>query len=266
MAQVRLLTDACGRQLWAPLAPRRVISLCPSLTETLLALGLGEALVGRTRYCIHPRDELQDVATVGGTKQLDQTAIAGLAPDLIIAEQEENRREDVDVLATRWPVFVCRIRSLADAHRAIAQLADLIGRPLQGERLEQAIAAAWSELPSPAHPLPVVYLIWRKPWMAAGRDTYIDAVLSRLGLHNLAADLPGRYPQLRPEDLAEMAPQLCLLSSEPYPFKATHGRELSAWWPQARMQQVDGEMFSWYGSRMLPAAAYLRDLLARWQA
>lgn len=260
---MRELIDACGRRVAVPDAPQRLMCLCPSLSETLFALGLGECVVGRTRYCIHPADEVASVPVVGGTKKLDFDAVKNAAPDLIIAEKEENRREDVEALAQHWPVYVCDIQTLEQAHSAIQSLGELTGQAFKAEQLVAQIKAAWQAIPSVQTPLRVLYLIWRKPWMAAGVDTYINAVLQRAGMINVAAELDGRYPQIESAQLKALNVDLCLLSSEPYPFKAGHCDELKIWMPDANMQLVDGEMFSWYGSRMLPAAAYLSDLLQR---
>lgn len=246
-----------------PARPRRIISLCPSLTETLFALGLADAVVGRTRYCIHPAQAVADVAVVGGTKQIDMDAVAALQPDLIIAEKEENRRQDVEALAASWPVYVLDIRDLAQARAAISTLGELCDAVQPAGNLLRHIEQAWQHLPVLPSPPRVLYLIWRKPWMAAGADTYIDAVLAALGMDNLARQLPGRYPDLGAEQLGALQADLCLLSSEPFPFDKRHIDELRALMPSTRFELVDGEMFSWYGSRMLTAAPYLAQLTAK---
>lgn len=259
---MRRVRDDCGRELGVPRRPQRIICLCPSLTETLFSLGLANQLVGRTRYCVHPQPEISEIPSVGGTKQLDLVAIEALRPDLIIAEKEENRREDVETLASRWPVYVCDIQTIGGALRAIERLGSLCARESQARELSARIARDWASLPRLESAPRVLYLIWRKPWMAAGRDTYIQSTLERLGCTNLALELDGRYPQLEPDRLSALPVELCLLSSEPYPFAQVHRAELQAVWPSAQIQLVDGEMFSWYGSRMLPAADYLRAFVA----
>lgn len=254
--------DACDRVVRLPQQPQRIVCLCPSLTETLWALGLAEQLVGRTRYCIHPQPQIESVASVGGTKQVGFDALHAVQPDLIIAEKEENRREDVEAMSQHWPVYVCDIQNLQQAHAAIAQLGDVCARADQAATLNQRIEQAWQRLPILQPPRRVLYLIWRKPWMAAGRDTYIDAVLNRLGMVNVAATLEGRYPQIETKQLAELGADLCLLSSEPFPFGRQHEEELAPLMPGTQMRCVDGEMFSWYGVRMLPAADHLAALTA----
>ncbi len=261
---MRRLHDDCGRELHLPGEPQRIVSLCPSLTETLFSLGAGQRVVGRTRYCVHPQPAIAGVPTCGGTKNPDLEAIAALWPDLVIAEKEENRREDVEALAGRVPVYVCDIESWEAALATCAQLGVLLGQAEDGRALAGQIERAWQGLPVPARPLRVLYLIWRRPWMAAGSSTYIDAVLRRCGLINAAASLEGRYPVLGEKELAALDIDLCLLSSEPYPFAARHLKEVRALLPDAHVERVDGEMFSWYGARMLPAAAYLADCLRHW--
>lgn len=258
---MREFEDACGRKVAVPNSPQRIVCLCPSLTETLFALGLGSRVVGRTRYCIHPAEAVASVAVVGGTKNIDFKALQQTRPDLIIAEKEENRREDVEAMAQNWPVYVCDIQNLEQAFSAIGQLGVLTGKSELAAQQVADIQTAWRGVPRLVQPLRVLYLIWRKPWMAAGSDTYIDAVLQRAGMVNVATSLAGRYPQIASEDLAGLGADVCLLSSEPYPFKHQHCAELSALMPDTQMRLVDGEMFSWYGTRMLPAAAYMATLL-----
>ncbi len=245
--------DGCGRRVTVPAHPRRVLSLCPSLTETLVALGVTP--LARTRYCVHPGPQIDALPVVGGTKNPDLDAIRALRPDLVIAEKEENRAEDVAALAAEMPVFVQDIRSFAGALAAIGELGALLGRPAAADRLVGDIETAWSGVPRAAGDR-VLYLIWRKPWMAAGADTYIDSVLSRLGCENVAAGLSGRYPELDPDTMRALQPQRVLLSSEPFPFAEKHIEELRRILPDAAFELVDGEAYSWYGARMVAAAEY----------
>ncbi len=254
-----------GRELTVPARPQRIVSLCPSITETLFALDLERQIAGLTRYCLHPELQVAGKPRVGGTKKLNFEAIAALEPDLIIAEKEENRREDVERLAESWPVYVAEIRDLKAADTMIRKLGELCDRDEQAAQLTGQIRQAWDVLPSLKTPLSVAYLIWRKPWMAAGSDTYIDAVLQRLGLQNVFSG-GARYPEFSIETLVEQRPELVLLSSEPFPFVEKHIRELEMHLPHTEIQLVDGEAFSWYGAHMLPAARYLQKLLITWTA
>lgn len=231
------------------------------MTETVAALA-PEVLVGRTRYCIHPDPLVAGVPTVGGTKNPDIEAIAALQPDLILAEKEENRREDVEALAAIAPVFVCDVHTVTEALSMIRQLGSLLdGAQARAEAWTQRITAGWADLPRwPGRPR-VLYLIWRKPWMAAGGDCYIHSVLEELGMVNVLADQP-RYPTLDATQMAALRPDHVFLSSEPYPFRERHRREVQCLLPAARVDCVDGEAFSWYGVRMEPALAHLRQLVA----
>jgi len=253
-----LLSDSLGRPLTLPDNPSRIISLCPSQTETLFALGLTGRIVGRTRYCIHPADKVASIPVVGGTKKVDIEAVAALSPDLIIAEKEENTREDVEKLSAIAPVYVTKNESYEEALDTIRRLGIITGKEGEAIRLVQAIEVAWNQLPRARRPLRVLYLIWRKPYMAAGQPTFIDSLMRRLGWENLAATLPGRYPVL--EDLYLLDPEVVLLCSEPYPFKVQHVPEIQSLWPHARIEIVRGDYFAWYGVRMIEAASYFAHL------
>lgn len=261
----RLITsDDLGRSVSLPFPPQRIVSLCPSQTETLLALGLSREVVGRTRYCIHPATQVSAITEVGGTKQLRLDAIRALQPDVVIAEKEENRREDVTALEAEWPVYVTDVRGFDSALRMIRGLGRVCSRTQEGESLAARIEQRWQQLRPLNPPLRVAYLIWRKPWMAAGGDTYINDVLAHCGLDNVFAGHAGRYPETTPEEIQALAPDVVLLSSEPYPFKDEHLREFASCLPpgnQSKVLLVDGEAFSWYGARMLPAADVLQTIV-----
>lgn len=256
----RCFRDHLGRALTVSYPPPRVVSLCPSLTETLFALGLRHEIVGRTEYCIHPADLVERVPTVGGTKSVSIDRVLELRPDLVIAEKEENRREDVERLAAHAPVFVVDVMSFDDALRAIRDLGEPVARDDEARMLASQIEERFDALPR-AQSRRVAYLIWRRPYRAVGRDTYIDSLLGRCGLVNVCAEMAGRYPTIALDELRQMSPELVLLSSEPFPFVAEHVAELATKLPESTIRLVDGEMFGWYGSRMLPAADYLRRFL-----
>lgn len=239
--------------------PRRVVSLCPSYTETVAALGAGSLLVGRTRYCIHPRALVAEVPHLGGTKDPDLDGIVALLPDLVLASQEENRQEDVEALqAAGIEVHVSFPCSPAEAAVLVEELGELMGRPERGRKLAEEIR---TELVAAregfGRPLDVAWLIWRDPWMVAGSDTYIGALLAEAGLRVTS---PGRYPQLTVEELAEA--DILLLASEPYPFAEAHQAEVAGAVELAvdRVVLVDGELVGWPGSRTLAGLRYVREL------
>jgi ABC-type Fe3+-hydroxamate transport system substrate-binding protein len=257
--------DATGRQILLSGRPERIISLVPSQTELLVDLGVTKRLVGRTRYCIHPLESLSSVPTIGGTKRVEFDQIEALKPDLILAEKEENPEELVNSLARLAPVYVTDVTSIPSAIAMCGDVGQLIGLQIEAEALATQIAIAIEGAKKMIkRPERVLYLIWRKPWMAAGAGTFINSCLEHIGFQNavcypLAAQ-PGRYPELDRDTIAQLNPDRVFLSNEPFPFKKVHAQELQEILPKARFQFVDGELFSWYGSRMLKMPDYWRTL------
>ncbi|PTR01601.1 substrate-binding family protein [Mucilaginibacter yixingensis] len=257
-----LFADQLGRKLTMDAPPQRIISLVPSQTELLFDLDLGQQLVGLTKFCIHPQDKVATKTKVGGTKQLDIPLIRSLEPDLIIANKEENERGQIEQLMAEFPVYVTDVDDLEGALQMINGVGALTDRVQQAAMLTSQITRAFDRLKAESSsPLNVVYLIWRKPWMAAGKSTFIDDMLSRCGWQD--ALTVTRYPQLTEDMLRGVKPDVVLLSSEPYPFKEKHIQEIAEIIPQARVELVDGEMFSWYGSRLLQAPEYFIRLINR---
>lgn len=231
--------------------PQSIVCLVPSLTELLFDLGIGDRLVGRTRFCIHPEDEVDHVPIVGGTKNPRIESILKIAPDLVIANREENQKEHVEELAESLEVMVTDISSIEDALLAIYDIGNRCG---VADKADSLINNIRTELDSvPDEPLQnTAYFIWRDPWMTIGNDTYIHSVLSHWNLENVYGD-QKRYPKTSLKQLSRKNPELVLLSSEPYPFKEKHREEVKEACPDSRVLMVDGEWFSWYGSRMLRA-------------
>jgi len=257
----KTVKDDLGRELTFESPPRRVVSLCPALTETLFALGFGDAVVGRTSYCIRPAEHVRNVATVGGTKDVEIDRVRTLNPDLIIAAKEENPRRTVEALAETFPVYVIDVTDFESALQAITSLGHLTGRTEQARTLIDNVRNAFADL-RPRATRRVAYLIWQKPYMAAGGNTYIHALLEKCGCENVCAQLTDRYPEVTIEMLRRFAPQWVLLPSEPFPFDDAHVAELAPQVAPARVRRIDGQMFSWYGSRMLAAAEYLKRFAA----
>lgn len=241
--------------------PKRIVSLVPSLTETLIDLGLGERLVGRTRFCIHPTEAVRRIERIGGTKDFSVERILKLKPDLIIGSQEENHKEGIEALQAHLPVWMSTIDSVDSALEHISQLGEVTGTAEKAHQMTQAIDKAWTDIPRFPSSKRVAYFIWKNPWMIAGKGTYIDSVLERLGCTN--ASSMERYPEIRIEQFITDPPDLFLFSSEPFPFKKEHWSAWRAAFPKAHFRLVNGENFSWYGSRMLEAAerlsAWARD-------
>ncbi len=244
----------------AVVAPvQRIISLVPSQTELLHSLGLVAETVGITKFCIHPEEWFRSKPRVGGTKTVDLAKVKALNPTLIIANKEENVKEQVEALAAEFPVWLTDVNDLIGALQMIADVGHLTGTTTAAGELQAQIQLAFATL-QPAAGIKTAYLIWRKPYMAAGGDTFIDGMLQHCGFENLLSHLP-RYPAVTTEMLRSLGCELLLLSSEPYPFKEPHINELQAQLPGTQIVLVDGELFSWYGSRLLHSPAYFTQLL-----
>lgn len=249
--------DQLHAELFIPTPPRKIVSLVPSQTELLADLGLEDRVVGITKFCVHPNHWRTTKTIVGGTKNFDFEAIDKIKPDLIIGNKEENYEEGIRALQTRYTVWMSDIVSLEDSLEMIRSIGIITDKELPGKQLADEIQTAFTDL-TLFNQEKVLYLIWRKPWMGAGQNTFIDTVLNTIGLVNAVQDI--RYPELTPEQIQAINPDYVFLSSEPYPFKEKHLKELQQLVPKARVVLVDGEMFSWYGSRLLLAPAYLRTL------
>ncbi len=258
---MKSFTDQLGRTINLPGFPSRMVSTVPSQTELLHHLGLENEVVGITKFCIHPQEWFRNKIRVGGTKTLDLDKIRQLRPDLIIANKEENEQAQLETLMREFPVWVSDIETMADALEMIRGVGEITDTAAQAWQLASDIEGALQQI-TPLPNIRTAYFIWRGPWMVAGRDTYITDLMQRCGMANVFADGDSRYPEISETDLQAADPQLILLSSEPYPFKEKHLAELQALCPNARILLVDGEMFSWYGSRMLEAAVYLEQLIS----
>jgi len=232
-------------------SPQKIISLVPSLTELLFDLGLENQIIGRTRFCIHPEAKVDQVEIVGGTKNPRIDKIRNAHPDLIIANKEENRKEDIEKLQPDFDVMVTDINTIEDALLTIHDIGKKCGTEKEAEELTSAIRREYDDAPDEL-PLSAAYMIWRDPWMTVGGNTYIHSVLSHWKFENIFGD-QTRYPKTSLEQIAEKKPDLILLSSEPYPFKEKHIKEVEENCPDSKIFLVDGEWFSWYGSRMLPS-------------
>jgi ABC-type Fe3+-hydroxamate transport system substrate-binding protein len=242
--------DDLGHPVPLTAPPRRIVSLVPSLTEAL-AVTVPDRLVGATDWCSHPAG--LDVARVRGTKNPDRTAIAALRPDLVVANREENRLRDVERLrAAGIPVWVTVIESL---DQALTSMRRLFGALMEvGEPTWLSAAAdAWAG-PAPEPPRRVVVPVWRDPWMVVGSRTFTGDVLARLGLVNVFADSPDRYPRLEPAVIHAAAPELVVLPDEPYLFTTSDGPEV---FPGTPVALVSGRDLTWYGPSLATARGTL---------
>ncbi len=247
--------DQMGRQICLPSYPKRIVSLVPSQTEFLYHLGLTEEVVGQTLFCVHPAEMHQIKPRIGGTKTLQLDKIRALQPDLIIGNKEENKQSQIEELMQEFPVYMSDIANLNNSYQMMAQIGVLVGKELEANQIVAKIQAGFSALVRTETPKTCLYLIWREPYMAAGSETFIGDILQQIGMRNL---VKGRYPEMDEAFIVSQNPAYIFLSSEPYPFKDSHIKNLQALCPVAKISLVDGEMFSWYGSRLLHAAAYFR--------
>ncbi|HYW06929.1 MAG TPA: cobalamin-binding protein [Longimicrobium sp.] len=246
----------------------RIISLCPSLTELVFDLGRGADLVGRTKFCVHPADGVERVERVGGTKNPKIERIVELAPDLVLLNEEENRREDAEALEAAG--VRCHVSFPRDADETASMVRDIgraLDRPVAAERIamdiETRAARVRAAVRGPA--VRYAYLIWRNPWMAAAGDTFVSEMLALPGGANVFADRPTRYPEVTPDELAAADPDAIFLSSEPFPFTETHAAELAAatGLPRSRFHFVDGEYLTWHGSRTPAGIDYAEGVIGK---
>lgn len=250
------------REVAVNFPPKRIISLVPSQTELLYDLGLHEEVIGITKFCVHPHEWFRNKHRVGGTKDLSIETIKALQPDLIIANKEENTQEQIEALAKEFPVWISDIDTFDEALTMITAIGALVNKKSEAIILSEKIERAFDGFNTPSSPssLRVAYFIWYQPWMGAASQTFVHNIIEKLGWVNVLADA-CRYPEIDIQKLKAVKPDWLLLSSEPFPFKEKHAAELQQLLPHAKIAFVDGEFFSWYGSRLLKAASYFQQLL-----
>jgi ABC-type Fe3+-hydroxamate transport system substrate-binding protein len=256
----RTVKDQMGEFIVVPDFPKRIVSLVPSQTELLFDLGLGDRVVGITKFCVHPVDWFKTKTRVGGTKSVNIEKVKALSPDLIIGNKEENTREDIDSLRNLAPVWMSDIETLDDALWMINSIGELTHTEELADVIASKIKRSFDGFVSSVAGKSVLYLIWKNPYMGAASTTFIDDLLTQtLGLENVLAH-QERYPELDLKELTTL-PELIFLSSEPFPFKEKHIKELEDLFPKAQVLLVDGEYFSWYGSRLMGTVEYFQRRL-----
>ena len=238
---------------------KRIISVVPSQTELLYSLGLDEEVIGITKFCVHPDSWFKNKTRVGGTKNLKLELIRKLQPDLILTNKEENTQEEIETLSKEFNVYVSDISDLEGALKMITDIGTLTNKLSESKVLVNEIHQSFNQLPITKPPFRVAYLIWQEPFITIGRDTFIHDMMERCGFENVFKHL-NRYPEISIADLQSSKIELVLLSSEPYPFKEIHKKKIEEHLIGVKCILVDGEFFSWYGSRMLIAPQYFKDL------
>jgi len=251
--------DQTGFEVELGSKPQRIISLVPSQTDLLHHLELDDEVVGITKFCIHPNSWFQDKPRVGGTKKLDFEKIESLQPDLIIGNKEENTKEEIELLRKEYPVWLSDIDTMEEAIDMIDQLGVITNTIPKAQTLIHKIFEAQANLPKSDKT--VLYFIWDEPKMVAGKKTFIDAMLKEAGFINCVSE--ERYPNLSENEIMNLNPDFIFLSSEPFPFKEKQQHDYQKAFPKAQVELVDGELFSWYGSRLLKSFDYFRALHER---
>ena len=262
---MKQVQDQTGNFVSIPFPPQRIISLVPSLTELLFDFGLNTEVVGITKFCVHPEEWFRTKTRIGGTKQLDLPLIESLKPDLVIASKEENVKEQVEAVQLFCPVYCSDISNLQQSYEVIEQLGFLTDRMGKATNFINLIQKSFKKLAHVGKPIRTAYLIWQQPYMTVGGDTFIHHMMQLAGFENVFAT-EQRYPVLTVEELIQLNVEVVLFSSEPFPFKQKHLDDFQEEWIKHTHFQlpllkiVDGELFSWYGSRTLYAADYFRKL------
>lgn len=256
------MKDQLHRTLHLHKTPKRIVSLVPSQTELLIDLGLKDSIVGVTKFCVHPKQLRTEKAVVGGTKQVHLDKIRELQPDIILCNKEENTKDMISELEQIAPVHISDIYSIEDSLELIEMYGNLFDTSENAKTIIEDIKAKLTDFKafvSDRKKLKVVYFIWKNPYMVAANQTFINEMLSMNHFENSYQDV-SRYPEISLSELKEKQPDLILLSSEPYPFKASDIDEFNTVCPDAKIKIVDGEAFSWYGSRLLKAFEYFTAL------
>ncbi|HBC03742.1 MAG: cobalamin-binding protein [Aequorivita sp.] len=255
--------DQLNRTVTLTQTPSRIISLVPSQTELLVALGLRKNIVGITKFCVHPKDLRKEKTIVGGTKQVDFEKIKSLKPDIIVCNKEENTEEMVLQLESVAPVWVSDIATISESIEMILQLGKIFevdGRALEITANIKLKLEGFKEYVRDFPSKKVLYLIWKNPYMAVGKNTFIDELLQINNFENIIIKNNSRYPEVSIELLKTA--ELVLLSTEPYPFKKVDADVLAEEFNSEvkEVKLVDGEFFSWYGSRLIKAFDYFKEL------
>jgi len=253
----KILIDQMNRRVEVVLDPLRIVSLVPSQTELLYDLGLNEQVVGITKFCIHPKQWHQKKKRIGGTKNLKIKEIIDLNPDLIIGNKEENTSSDIHALSDYCPVWMSDVNSVADAIEMINEIGALTNTIEKATPLAQEVNEKFQSISRIGSNKKVLYCIWDEPTMVVGRDTYIHSVMESIGFVNCIEK--SRYPAV--SNFEDVKPDLIFLSSEPFPFTESHVKKYQTLFPKSKVLLVDGEMFSWYGSRMILAVDYFKSLV-----
>jgi len=254
---MKKVIDHVNRTITYSFPPKRIISLAPAITNTMYSLNLEKEIVGRTRFCIHPQNKVEQAINIGGTKDIKLDRIKELKPDLVIAEKEENTKEIVEELEKHFPLFVFEIQTVEDAYVMMTDLGTIVNRQDEAARLVKQIKKSFINLPQ-LQGKKVAYVIWKRPYMVVGDNTYIQSLLEKMGFINPFKKFSGRYPEVTIEDLQKANIDYIFLATEPYPFRNKDIEITAKLLPGVQPMIIDGEMF-WYGVKMLDAGPYFTN-------
>ena len=253
--------DQLNRKLQIDEIPKRIISLVPSQTELLVDLGLSDYLVGLTKFCVHPKELRTQKTLVGGTKNINIDKIKALNPDIILCNKEENSLEIIEALEGIAPIHISDIYSVEDCYELIHMYGLIFNSQSKAKQLIKSIDCERQafEIINIQKKKSVAYFIWKKPWMVAASNTFINTMLKEAGFINVF-EKEERYPEITLNHSKLLNADIIMLSSEPFPFKDKHIEEFKLSFPNKEIIIVDGELFSWYGSRLLHSYNYFKSL------
>ena len=258
------LKDDLGDRVELNVPAARIVSLVPSITETLFELGAGGQVAGVTDYCIHPAAAVAQILKVGGTKGFSLDRVVGLEPDLVIANKEENRKPEVEALRRECPVFVTDPRTVEQAMKTVLDLGMLTGRAVEASTMAADCESRLSGVypATLARPFRTVCFVWRDPWMAVGSDTYVGDLLDTFGFKNIFASEDGRYPQTSLEAVLDRGPEVIMLPDEPFEFGSGDVGEIEAFFAErgapVKIFAMDGTLLTWFGYRTALGVDYLQ--------
>jgi len=253
--------DMIGRKVNSSFPPQRIISLVPSITETLFELGLQEEIIGITNYCIHPSEKVKNITKIGGTKNPKIEIIKDLKPDLIIADKNENSKEKVESLTQIAPVYIIEVNNYEDALSMILKLGEVVDKKSQAVLIQKHIKQSFQNIKRLDFSKTVFFPIWKEPCMTINKDTYIHSMLNKIGLTNSFANKNTHYPKVSDKELEAINPDFIFLPSEPCHYTPEDAERCKTLFPNSKVMEVDGQMFAWYGSRLWKASSYFETLL-----
>lgn len=255
------IQDQIKRSIEIPRPPERILSLVPSITQLLIDLGLQQQMAGRTRFCIYPEGKVQNIPVIGGVMGLNKHEIHKIGPDLILAAKEENAKNEILDLSRHYPVWVSDVHDLKGALELIEAIGKMCDRAERAGNMAERIRKAFNGLNHiPPGVIRAVYLVWNEPLYTINNTTFIHDMLTRCGIENVFADKKEAYPIISEKEIKDRKPDFIFLPNEPYFFQENHRRKFAETFPQAEIKRVNGEYFTWYGSHLLKAPLYFKQL------